>query len=263
LGLRTHWCPGLDLGLFLYYNVDNLVHFVMPNSNFVSGGSSKKRVAVFVDGFNVYHFLDKTAGYRKYKWLNYRRLAEHYCPPGSAIVSAYYFTAFVKFDPEKNKRHNVFIRALRTQNIVTVMGKFKPVIRKFVVEDKSSTQKFKTRVGWIQGRIKTGYTFEEKKTDVNIAVYLLTKAIEDQYDIALVISGDTDFETALKAIKGKFLNKELIIVVPDRKIAGSLRYLAGKGNCFQIKEKHLKVSQLDDPIILPNGEKITKPSNWV
>jgi uncharacterized LabA/DUF88 family protein len=227
----------------------------------MSGNLSKKRVAVFVDGFNVYHFLDKTPGYNKYKWLNYRRLAEHYCPPDSTIVSAYYFTAYVKFDPEKNKRHNVFIRALRTQNIVTVMGKFKPVKRKFVLEDKSSTQKFKTRDGWIQGRIKTGYTFEEKKTDVNIAVYLLTKAIEDEYDIALIISGDTDFETALKAIKGKFLNKKLIIVVPDRKIAGSLRYLAGKENCFSLEERNLISSQLDDPIILPNGKKITKPSS--
>ncbi|UCE66071.1 MAG: NYN domain-containing protein [Candidatus Zixiibacteriota bacterium] len=232
----------------------------MKNSK--KGNSSDKRVAVFVDGFNVYHFLDKTPGYNKYKWLNYRCLAEHYCPRGSIIVSIYYFTAFVKFDSEKNKRHNVFIRALKTQNIITVKGKFKPVKRKFVLEDKSSTQKFKTRDGWIQGRIKTGYTFEEKKTDVNIAVYLLTKAIEDEYDIALVISGDTDFETALKAIKGKFLNKELIIVVPDRTIAGSLRYLAGKRNCFSLEEKHLKASQLNDPIFLPNGDKITKPLNW-
>jgi len=231
--------------------------------NSMKGNSSGKRVAVFVDGFNVYHFLDKTPGYKKYKWLNYRRLAEHYCPQGSTIVSVYYFTALVKFDSEKNKRHNIFIRALRTQDIITVKGKFKPVIRKFVVEDKSSTQKFKTRDGWIQGRIKTGYTFEEKKTDVNIAVYLLTKAIENEYDIAMVISGDTDFETALKAIKGKFLNKELIIVVPDRKIAGSLRFLAGKRNCFSLEEKHLKVSQLDDPIILPSGKKVTKPLNWV
>ena len=78
----------------------------------------------------------------------------------------------------------------------------------------------------------------------------------------MVISGDTDFETALRAIKEKSLKKELIIVVPDRTIAGSLRYLAGKGNCFSLEEKHLKASQLNDPIILPNGKKITKPLNW-
>lgn len=231
--------------------------------NSVSGSLFNKRVAVFVDGFNVYHFLDKTPGYNKYKWLNYRRLAENYCPMDSIIVSVYYFTALVKFDSEKNKRHNVFIRALQTQNIVAVKGKFKPVKRKFVLEDKSSAQKFKTRDGWIQGRIKTGYTFEEKKTDVNIAVYLLTKAIEDEYDIAMIISGDTDFETALRAIKGESLNKELIIVVPDRTIAGSLRYLAGKSNCYSLDERYLKASQLDDPIILPNGKKTTKPTTWV
>ena len=108
----------------------------MENSE--KGNTSNKRVAVFVDGFNVYHFLDKTPGLKKYKWLNYRRLAEHFCLVDSIIDSVYYFTALVKFDSEKNKRHNVFIRALKTQDIVTVKGKFKPVKRKFVLEDRAA-----------------------------------------------------------------------------------------------------------------------------
>ena len=224
--------------------------------------SAKKRVSVFVDGFNVYHFLDKTPGYNKYKWINYKRLAECYIPDDSVIESVYYFTAFVKYAPEKNQRHNLFIRALRTKNIETVKGKFKAVERTFVLQDNSSTRKFKTVNGWIQGRLRKGYTFEEKKTDVNIAVYLLSKAVEDEYDIALIISGDTDFEPAIRAVKDKFPDKEIFIVVPDRKIAGSQRYLAGKHNCFSIKEEHLKVSQLEDPIVLPNGKTITKPLTW-
>ena len=48
----------------------------MQMNNFMKGTLSEKRVAVFVDGFNVYHFLDKTPGYKKYKWLNYQKLAE-------------------------------------------------------------------------------------------------------------------------------------------------------------------------------------------
>ena len=222
----------------------------------------KKRVAVFVDGFNVYHFIDKTPGFNKYKWINYRRLAECFLHKDDVIVSVYYFTAFMMFAHDKNRRHELFIRALGSKNIKTVKGKFKPVIRNFVLPDKSSTQIFKTRDGWIQGRIRTGYTFEEKKTDVNIAVHLLSKAIENEYDKAMIISGDTDIEPAIIAVRDKFPDKEIIIAVPDRSIAGSLRYLAGKHNCFQIGEEHLKVSQLEDPIILPDGKTITKPLTW-
>jgi uncharacterized LabA/DUF88 family protein len=219
-------------------------------------------VAVFVDGFNVYHFLDKTPGFKKYKWLDYRRLAESYAPQDCFVASVYYFTAMVKHAPEKNRRHNLFIRALRSRNIVTVKGKFKSVKRKFVIADKGSATKFKTRDGWVQGSIRTGYTFEEKKTDVNIAVYLLSKAIDDEYDVAMIISGDTDIEPAIKAVKEKFPGKEIVIVVPHRKVAGSLRYLAGKKNCYPILEEHLKNSQLEDPIILPDGKSITKPLTW-
>lgn len=220
------------------------------------------RVAVFIDGFNVYHFLDKTPGYKKYKWIDYRRLAECFLPENSTIVSTYYFTAFMMFAPDKNRRHEIFIRALGSKGIITVKGKFKPVVRKFVLPDKSSTKKYKTRDGWIQGSIRKGYTFEEKKTDVNIAVYLLSKAIENEYDIAMIISGDTDIEPAIGALKDKFPKKKVIIVVPDRSVAGSQRYLAGKKNCFSIKESHLKISQFDDPLILPNGKTLTKPNIW-
>jgi uncharacterized LabA/DUF88 family protein len=223
----------------------------------------KKRVSVFIDGFNVYHFLDKTANLNKYKWLDYRKLAECFLPPRSTITSIYYFTAFAKWRPDKLQRHKLYIRALRTRGIKEVIGKFKPVKRMFVYKDNSSNKIFKTRDGEISGRIKEGYTFEEKKTDVNIAIFLLNGAFKNEFDTALIISGDTDFEPAIANLRSNFPHKEIIVVVPNRNIAGSLRYLAGKRNCFSLEEKNLKASQLDDPIILPNGKKITKPSNWV
>jgi len=93
-----------------------------------------KRVAVFVDGFNVYHFLDNTPNFKKYKWLNYWRLAECFLPANSEIASIFYFTAFAKWNPDKIKRHKLYIRALRTKGVKEVIGKFKPVKRKFVLK---------------------------------------------------------------------------------------------------------------------------------
>lgn len=45
----------------------------------------------------------------------------------------------------------------------------------------------------------TFYT-EEKGTDVNLAVHLLSKAYNSAYDVAVLVSGDTDYLSAIKEV---------------------------------------------------------------
>ena len=45
---------------------------------------------------------------------------------------------------------------------------------------------------------------EEKKTDVNIAVRLLTDVYDDRFDTAIVISGDSDLVPPIKSVRGRF-----------------------------------------------------------
>ena len=52
------------------------------------------RVAVFVDGFNVYHALDDHRKYRKYKWLDYRKLANRYVIGDDSLTQVLLFTAY-------------------------------------------------------------------------------------------------------------------------------------------------------------------------
>ena len=49
-------------------------------------------MAVYVDGLNLYHGL-KSRGWRRYYWLNLRRLAERLLRPGQSLVAVKYFTA--------------------------------------------------------------------------------------------------------------------------------------------------------------------------
>ncbi|MFH1700438.1 MAG: NYN domain-containing protein [Candidatus Zixiibacteriota bacterium] len=223
---------------------------------------SPNRVSVYIDGFNVYHFLDRTPGFNKYKWLDYSILGKYFLPENSEIKSIYYFTALAKWAPEKIERHQVFIRALNTRNVKTVLGKFKSIERTFIVEDNASKKRFKVLKGWINGRYTIGYTFEEKKTDVNIAIQMLHGANADEYDTALLMSGDTDFEPIIKLINMIYPQKKIILAVPNRKTAGSLRFLVGKANCKQILKWHLESSQLPDRVPLPNGKYLTRPESW-
>lgn len=221
-----------------------------------------KRVIAFVDGFNVYHFMDKKANLQKYKWLDYWKISNLFAPKGSIVVGVYYFTAFVKWDEEKVNRHRLYIKALRTKGVKDVIGKFKAVSKSFIVKDPMSSEEYNTVDGKIKGRHQYGYTFEEKQTDVNIATYMISKASQDEYDIALLFSGDTDFEPVIKAIKEDFPKKEVIVVVPNSRVAGSLRQIAGMSNCRTIKGKNLRKCQLEETIVLPSGGIITRPESW-
>jgi len=224
--------------------------------------SIKKRVAVFIDGFNVYHYLANSESLSRYKWLDYRKLAEYFIPTDSSIVAVKYFTALATWDNKKVNRHNVYIRALKSKGIEVIIGRFKHVKRNFIIRDDSSTREYKTRDGVILGKLVKGYIFEEKKTDVSIAITMLSMAFKDEYDLALLLSGDTDFEPVIQEILSKEVNKEVILAVPNRRHAGSLRHMVGKSNCISIKEYHLRNSQLDNPIELLDGKKLWKPDSW-
>ena len=62
-------------------------------------------VAVFVDGFNLYHALDDNPCFHKYKWLDLAKLARCFVPQTDEIVQVFYFTAYATWAPEKVEKH--------------------------------------------------------------------------------------------------------------------------------------------------------------
>ncbi len=200
------------------------------------------RVEVFVDGFNLYHALQDHRRLHQYKWLNLRALADRFVRPRDQVLGVYYFTAFANWMPDKVQRHKVYIRALRSVGVEVVHGEFKMKDRRCRLCHKS----FKIP--------------EEKRTDVNIAIHLFQGAIEDRYDRAVIISGDSDLIPALQAVKHSFPSKEITVVLPIGRHGKQLVQTADSH--MRMKEKHLRTSQFDDPVALGNGMAIPKPSSW-
>jgi hypothetical protein len=56
-------------------------------------GGKMSRIKFFIDGFNVYHALERKASYHKYKWLDYSKLASLFVRRQDKIVEVLYFTA--------------------------------------------------------------------------------------------------------------------------------------------------------------------------
>jgi hypothetical protein len=75
---------------------------------------AKKRVNVYVDGFNLYHSaLQHT--YSECRWLNLLELSKRLINPKTEeIQTVYYFSAITTWNPDRAKKHLQYIHALRT-----------------------------------------------------------------------------------------------------------------------------------------------------
>ena len=200
------------------------------------------RVAFFVDGFNLFHSIDDL-NLPYLKWLNLRKLCTRFIiPKYETIESINYFTALANWQPERVERHKIYIRALESQNVDIIHGKFK---RKDVT-CKICHKTFETHI--------------EKQTDVNIAINLFKYSVEGRYDKAMIISGDSDLIPSIKAVKNTFLDKFVGVIIPINRKAEELKEVCDSFS--KISFHHLESSLFDEVINIPPNIKINCPEKW-
>ena len=98
-------------------------------------------------------------------------------------------------------------------------------------------------------------------TDVNIATQILIDAYQDKYDMAMLISGDSDLVPPIKAIHGLFMNKRVFVVFPPKRHNTSMALVA-KGS-IMIGRKKLADSQFDNEVPKADGFILRKPKEWL
>jgi len=206
-----------------------------------------KRAIFLIDGFNLYHSLIEpkyAQRLAKYKWLNLVKLSSYFLQSQDRLVGTYYFSAICPWSSDKATRHNTYIKALKNVGIEIILGRFKEVTRKCL------------------GNCQRTYkTYEEKRTDVNIAIQLLSLAQQDKYDVAYLISADSDLIPAIEEIKIHFPLIRIVVITPFGRTANELKRAAHFG--MKIKENHLASAQFDQTITLGDGSTITCPATWI
>ncbi len=200
------------------------------------------KVYAFIDGFNFYHAVDDVPAYRKFKWMNLKRLVSCYVLGADTLEGVEYFTTLATWDAGKVARHTQFIRANEEQGVVVTYGEFKRKDRYCGL----CNRKFKKR--------------EEKQTDVNIALRLLELAIQERYDKAIIVSGDTDLIPAIKAVHRTFPQKTIGVVIPIGRASEDLKKQADFHH--KMKVKHLASSRFDDNHKMADGSILTCPASW-
>ncbi|MFZ5809829.1 MAG: NYN domain-containing protein [Chloroflexota bacterium] len=146
---------------------------------------------IYIDGFNLYYGCVKDT---PYKWLNLAQMCRLLLPCDQ-IERIKYFTALVtprKSDPDKPIRQRLYLRALQTiPNLEIIYGSF---LSNEVNMPLSPPGKGFARV------IKT----EEKGSDVNLATHLLLDGFRNNYELAVVVSNDSDLLLPIRVVKEQF-----------------------------------------------------------
>ena len=201
-------------------------------------------VVAYVDGFNLYHGLHEKF-HRRYLWLDLELLV-HRLRPNDEILAVKYFTAHVLDDRAALSRQRTYLSALAVHSdglIDVVHGRYQR-------KDRTCRQCGST---WP--------SYEEKETDVNIAVSLVADSANKASDIALIISADSDLCPAIRKARSLNGQRGMIAAFPPKRSSFEIRTLIPRA--FTIATADLRNSLLPvDVVDAATGSSYQRPDHW-
>ncbi len=145
-------------------------------------------VNVYIDGFNLYYGALKRT---PYKWLDLGKLAQTLLPTDT-VQEIHYFTARVSsrpYNPTSAHDQGLYIRALKTiPNLQIKYGHFLTHSVPMYLTNVTPAQKV-----WVD---KT----EEKGSDVNLASHLLRNAYSKRFEVAVLVTNDSDLAEPVRIV---------------------------------------------------------------
>lgn len=208
------------------------------------------RTTFLVDGFNLYHsiIIAEKQTQTKLRWLNVHSLCKSYLPninKNSQIEEIYYFSAYARHRVSKDantiNRHQAYIKALKSTNVIVQLGHFK-----LKTNNCPNCQNVITK-------------YEEKETDVAIAVKMMEFFHLKKADHIVLVTGDTDLVPVVKTVNALF-GKHVSMLYPFKRSHDAYSSLAYK--TIKIKSNRYSQHQFDSPLPLSDGTTIYKPTSW-
>ncbi|MBI4084405.1 MAG: NYN domain-containing protein [Candidatus Levybacteria bacterium] len=164
----------------------------------------KVRVALYIDGSNFYHYLkNRPINFPKGTLFDYKAFSDFLIGTRECISRRYY-TGIVNnpaHDPliaDRIRHQQKFIQGIRKDGFIVKRGR--------ILHDGGGTR--------------------EKGVDVKLAVDLTVGAADDLYDVAVLVSSDTDLVPAIKYIQHK--KKQIEYVGFEHAKSKGLLHLAEK-----------------------------------
>lgn len=200
-----------------------------------------KRVVAYIDGFNLYYGIRKEG--RHLLWLDVEGLVKRLLKQDQRLVGVQYFTAGVRNDPPAVQRQKLYLKALAAHSSTLA-------IRQGRFQEKTSSCRACGAM-WI--------SYEEKETDVSLAVSLVEDGANDVYDTALIVSADSDMCPAVRAVKRLRPAATLVAAFPPNRWSLDLKRACDAG--FPIGRDKVRQSQLPE-IVSAGGQIYRRPAHW-
>ena len=210
------------------------------------------RVCFLVDGFNLYHSICQAAkelNGASVKWMDLPALFQNHLylmGTRARIVRIIYFTAYAHHLHEKNpgkvSRHKAYTRTLTANKVEVRESHFK---RKEAFDLKMGT---------------SFVTYEEKETDVAIASVLIEGGVLDQFDTAVLVTGDTDLKPAVITFQRLYPQKRVLFAFPFARKNRELANLAP--GSFSFSAESYAANPFSPQVRLPSGKFVSKPTEW-
>jgi len=159
------------------------------------------RVMIFIDGSNLYHSLK---GFFKRTGIDIGRFS-HKLLDKRRLIRIYYYNATVgrKEEPERYRDQQAFFASV------------------------SSIPYCELRLGRLVYINWPNVPPYEKGVDIQLTTDLLTHSFKNNYDVAILVAGDSDYVGALQAVKDNGKNAEVALFGKER-TSRPLREVADK-----------------------------------
>ena len=207
------------------------------------GTPGPPRAALYIDGFNLYHPIDDS-GDHHLKWANLWRLGEILCEQdGAELVKVAFCTAVPGHAPDKRDRHNIFNAAQTACGCEVIKGHhvFEP--------DKDR--------------------YAEKQSDINVALAVVLDGIDDVYDIAFLLTADSDQVATARVFSERLapLGKRLVGVAPlGRHVPDGYKKYGVKGfalSRFQLERSVMGATVAGRGKAIARPTKYDPPADWI
>ncbi len=216
------------------------------------------KTIIYIDGYNLYYGLLRRS---PHKWLDLYTLFQSHVLQDVDVLEVRYYTAPVlarmSDDTESPQRQRTYLQALRKHapsKVTIIEGKmiaatpFSRLVHP--IAEAPNIQKVQV------------YSFEEKQSDVNMAVDMVVSALTNACEQIVVCSNDSDLKAAFANIKQHSPHIKLGLVAPvkgegARAISQDLSQLADWAKA--LSPVHLAKAQLPEKIY---GTAIRKPNTW-
>jgi len=208
----------------------------------------KRKVIVYVDGFNFYYGLkaisQKDKRWKKFYWLDVVNFFSKMLTDNQELMEVNYFSAR-PHSVDTAKRQDLFFSANKLN------PKFHLILGKYLKKEITCNS---------CGSLI--HTYEEKETDVRIATQMINDVQKKRCDITIIVSADSDMMPAIELIRDIEPEHKIYVYFPPLRHSISLSNFCDAEKKLSGYKSRFNQSMLPDDITLPNGVIIRRPANW-